>query len=477
MEMTLPVHPVDLEPFRHGDVTAHTEVARSIDAACRDSGFLVLSGHDVPQDLCDRALDAFGTFFDLPEDEKRRYTLADPQANRGYSALGEEGLAYSLGADTPKDLFEAFNCGREDAIGPYYNTHRPFYAPNVWPDRPAELRATWLEYELAVRGVADTLLRAMAVALALPDDWFTARCAHGIPQEVIDEQLTMMSAFFALPEAEKLRYVPPSAEVNRGYARLGSEALAYSLGVDAKPDLFEAFNIGVEDRDLSDPYYAAEAHRFFAANIWPERPVGLRDVWLRYWAAARGVGDLMMDVFALALGLGEAALRPAVHRAPHVMRANNYERADGAPEAESGQMRMGAHSDYGVITILLADDVPGLQVYRDDQWHDVTVPPGTFVCNIGDMLSRWTNDRWISTLHRVVPPPAGNGPVRRRSIARFLDCPPDLVVETIPSCTGPGNPSRYEPVVAGDWLHQKLLGSRTLAQPDLPSDPRTADAV
>jgi len=93
------------------------------------------------------------------------------------------------------------------------------------------------------------------------------------------------------------------------------------------------------------------------------------------------------------------------------------------------------------------------------------------------MLARWTNDRWISTLHRVVPPPAGDGPVRRRSLARFLDCPPDLVVETIPSCTGPGNPSNYEPVVAGEWLRQKLLGSRTLAQIDLPSDPRTAEAV
>ena len=341
MEMTLPVHPVDLEPFRTGDVTAHTEVARQIDAACRDSGFLVLSGHGVPQELCDRVLDAFGAFFDLTEDEKRKYTVADPQANRGYSALGDEGLAYSLGADTPKDLFEAFNCGREDAMGPYYNTHRPFYAPNVWPDRPAELRAVWNEYEHAVRGVADTLLRAMAVALALPDDWFVTRCDQAI--------LTT--------------------------------------------------------------------------------------------------------------------------------RAINYERRSVDPTPVDGQMRMGAHSDYGVITILLADDVPGLQVYRDDRWHDVTVPRGSFVCNIGDMLARWTNDRWISTLHRVVPPPAGDGPVRRRSLARFLDCPPDLVVETIPSCTGPGNPSNYEPVVAGEWLHQKLLGSRTLAQIDLPSDPRTAEAV
>jgi len=200
-------------------------------------------------------------------------------------------------------------------------------------------------------------------------------------------------------------------------------------------------------------------------------------VWNEYEHAVRGVADTLLRAMAVALALPDDWFTARCAHGILTTRAINYERRSDTPTPVDGQMRMGAHSDYGVITILLADDVPGLQVYRDDQWHDVTVPPGTFVCNIGDMLSRWTNDRWISTLHRVVPPPAGNGPVRRRSIARFLDCPPDLVVETIPSCTGPGNPSRYEPVVAGDWLHQKLLGSRTLAQPDLPSDPRTADAV
>ncbi len=126
-------------------------------------------------------------------------------------------------------------------------------------------------------------------------------------------------------------------------------------------------------------------------------------------------------------------------------------------------MRMGAHTDYGILTVLLADHVPGLQVFREGVWHDVSTPRGAFVCNLGDMLARWTNDRWISTLHRVVPPPADSaGPVRRRSIARFLDCPPDLVVETIPSCIDAEHPARYEPVNAGEWLRAKVLGSRAL---------------
>ena len=89
------------------------------------------------------------------------------------------------------------------------------------------------------------------------------------------------------------------------------------------------------------------------------------------------------------------------------LRANNYQRRDGAAPPVDGQMRMGAHTDYGSITVLLADHVPGLQL-RDDagRWHDVLPPEDGFLVNIGDLLAEWTNDRWRSTMHRVVPPTA-----------------------------------------------------------------------
>ncbi len=328
----LPVHPVDLEPFRLGGPNDRGAVAAALDAACRDSGFLLVTGHGVPESLCGAVLDSFGAFFDRPLEEKRRFVVADESANRGYTELGKEGLAYSRGEKTPPDLFEAFNVGREDARGPVYDRAREFYAPNLWPPEPPGLQSTWLAYESAVRDVADSLLRAMALALELPEGWFV--------EQLDDAVLTT--------------------------------------------------------------------------------------------------------------------------------RAINYERSAGAPAPLPGQARMGAHTDYGVLTILLADDVPGLQVFRAGEWHDVSVPRGSFVCNLGDMLERWTNNRWTSTLHRVLPPPADqNGPVRRRSIARFLDCPPELVVDCIPTCVGPGNPARYEPVVAGVWLREKLLGGRARRQPDL----------
>src|SRR5689334_7247132 len=109
MRTTLPVHPLDLEPFRTGGPSERRDVAQRVDEACRDTAFLVVTGHGVPQATCDAALDAFGSVFDRPDGEKRAVVVEDPSANRGYSALGQEGLSYSRGEESPRDLFEAFN--------------------------------------------------------------------------------------------------------------------------------------------------------------------------------------------------------------------------------------------------------------------------------------------------------------------------------------------------------------------------------
>src|SRR5205085_2603925 len=103
----------DLGAFRNGDATQRQAVARHLDEACRDNGFFTVSGHGIPLATCDRVLDTFAAFFDLPVDEKQRWVVSDESANRGYSGFGKEGLAYSRGDETPPDMFEAFNVGRE----------------------------------------------------------------------------------------------------------------------------------------------------------------------------------------------------------------------------------------------------------------------------------------------------------------------------------------------------------------------------
>jgi isopenicillin N synthase-like dioxygenase len=128
-------------------------------------------------------------------------------------------------------------------------------------------------------------------------------------------------------------------------------------------------------------------------------------------------------------------------------------------------MRMGAHTDYGMVTVLSADPVPGLQVLAPDgEWRDVLPVPGALLVNLGDMTALWTNDRWRSTLHRVVPPPAGtDGRAKRRSAAFFLDANYDARIECVPTCRSAMEAPRYPPVLAGEHLLQKILGPRQLA--------------
>lgn len=282
---------------------------------------------------------------------------------------------------------------------------------------------------------------------------FAQVTGHRIAPSTIDAMVDATDRFFAQPLDDKLRARPDDPAVNRGYAASGTEALSYSIGDASAPDLFEAFNMGEDDVDESDAFYAAERHRLFAPNIWPASPGDLRPALVEYFAAARRVATTLTDVFAVALGLPDGWFRPFVDRSTTTLRTISYE---PRPAAED-RLGMGAHTDYGVVTVLWADGTPGLEVFLDGVWHPVHHRPDALLVNLGDLTAEWTNDRWRSTLHRVVP-----GPTRRRSTAFFLDGNWDARIECVPTCTGPGRPPKYPPVIAGEHLMAKLMGPRTL---------------
>lgn len=288
------------------------------------------------------------------------------------------------------------------------------------------------------------------------DTGFLAISGHGVPQAVIDAAWEAARAFFDLPAKEKDKSRAPYAGYPYGYLGPGAEALAKSKGVDTPPDLKESFNGG----PLSVPPGLTDKDALafcYAPTIWPELPAGFRPAWEAYYAAMEDLARRIMRVFAVALSLPEESFEPAIDRPISALRALNYPEQRIAPEA--GQLRAGAHTDYGSLTILLPQTGSGgLQILAPDgNWRDVPPVEGAFLINIGDLMALWTNDRWVSTLHRVVNPDSAEGRVRRRQSFAFFHQPNwHQEIECLPSCLGPDGAAGYQPVRSGPYLMSKF---------------------
>ncbi|NYZ12532.1 isopenicillin N synthase family oxygenase [Azospirillum sp. RWY-5-1] len=283
---------------------------------------------------------------------------------------------------------------------------------------------------------------------------------HGVDTALIDALRSTAHAFFALPLDEKRRAIHPVADTPRGYRALGIEALAHGNDRPTPPDLKEYYHFGRE-RWPDEPYYtSAEGRRYFIPNLWPERPEGFAAVAERYYAEMERLVLCMMRLTALAHDLDETFFDDKIDRHITAMRLNFYPEQTGAPAPD--QMRAGAHTDYGLLTILNGENVPGgLQVLtRGGEWIDVETDPGNFVVNIGDLLMRWTNDRWVSNTHRVINPPAElAAKTKRLSIAFFHHPNYDARVE----CIAPPGKAKYPPVLSGEYRDLKYRQTRVSA--------------
>ena len=302
---------------------------------------------------------------------------------------------------------------------------------------------------------------AAAVDRTCRDIGFMVIAGHGVDPDLIAEVDSVSRAFFDLPLEEKMHIVRPAPDVTRGYQPFKAEVLARSRGNDAAGDLNESLMIGPVNV-LDTPYYTASAAgKHFAPNLWPERPLGLRQAYERCYRVMDALAIDLMRLFALALDLPEGYFDASVDRSISRLRVRNYPAPRVPPEP--GQLRAGAHSDYGSLTILKTEDRPGgLQVQgKDGHWLDVPHVPGCFIVNIGDMLARWTNDRWVSTLHRVVNPPLDRAAEsRRQSIVFFQNPNYDAVVACLPGCADAVNPPKYPPTTSGGHLREKFVSTQ-----------------
>jgi isopenicillin N synthase-like dioxygenase len=298
---------------------------------------------------------------------------------------------------------------------------------------------------------------ARAIGRACEDIGFFTIVGHGVDAALVRQMDEVSRAFFDLPVSDKQRVRRPKPEQSRGYIGLGEENLSYGVGRDTT-DLKEFFAIGPVDVP-DEPYYTtAAAYPSFAPNVWPERPAELRRIYTEYYRAMERLAAQLMRAFAMALDLPEEFFGDTIDRHISGIRVINYPDQPEAPAA--GQLRAGAHSDYGALTILKAENVPGgLEVLnRAGEWVAVAPVVDSFVINLGDLMMHWTNDRWISTVHRVVNPPrdAVLGS-RRQSIVFFYQPNYDALIECLPGCSTPDNPPKYAPVTSGEHRLRKFL--------------------
>ena len=281
---------------------------------------------------------------------------------------------------------------------------------------------------------------------------------HGVPRDLVEEMYDVSKRFFALPLDEKMR--ARGLDRSRGYGAVGEEALSYGLGQAAPADVKEGLYEGPMDVPDTAYFRGPEGAPHFVPNVWPERPQELERAWRAYYRRMERLASDIMRVFAVSLDLPEPFFADKIDKHASRMRAIHY--PDQREEPLPGQLRAGEHTDYGTMTILKIEDAPGgLQVKtRQGDWLDVQAVPDTFVVNIGDLMMHWTNDRWISTLHRVVNPPRdktlGTG---RISLAFFHQPNYDALIECLPSCQGPGNPAKYLPVTSGEHRNRKFAAT------------------
>ncbi|XP_062147670.1 2-oxoglutarate-Fe(II) type oxidoreductase hxnY-like [Alnus glutinosa] len=272
---------------------------------------------------------------------------------------------------------------------------------------------------------------------------------HGISEEFMDEVFAHSRRLFGLPLSDKMKLL--RNEKHRGYTPVLDEVLDPENQVHG--DYKEGYYIGVEVEE-DDP----EAEKpFYGPNVWPAPGVlpGWRETMEKFHREALEVSRAVARLIALALDLEVDFFdHPKMLGEPiATLRLLHYE--DKISDPSKGLYGAGAHSDFGLITLLATDDVLGLQICKDKDakpqiWEYVSPLKGAFIVNLGDMLERWSNCIFKSTLHRVLV----NGQ-ERYSIAYFVEPSHDCLVECLRTCKSENNPPKFTPVLCRTYLSQR----------------------
>ncbi|MFG2939730.1 isopenicillin N synthase family dioxygenase [Streptomyces sp. NPDC048282] len=273
---------------------------------------------------------------------------------------------------------------------------------------------------------------ARTVDAALKTAGFLLVTGHGVDPELRNSVREAARAFFALPAEVKQAYEVKVG--GRGWLGPKAEANGYSEGTETPPDLKESLTFATHE-PFDDPAVNAE---WYAPNVWPDEIPALRTLCEEYLERMAALEKELLSLLGYALGLEPDFFSRHMDHPTYGFNINWYPGTDVIGEPEPGQFRIGPHTDFGTVTILDRQaGKGGLQVYTDEGgWEDAPFDPAAFTINIGDLMARWTGDRWRSGRHRVLPPPTDAPAEELMSLVYFGECTPGTRVESVPAPVG-----------------------------------------
>jgi isopenicillin N synthase-like dioxygenase len=277
---------------------------------------------------------------------------------------------------------------------------------------------------------------------------FVAIKNHGLSDQLTNDLYAGVKKFFALPDEVKQKYEKPELAGQRGYIGKGKEhAKGRNTG-----DLKEFYHVGQE---LPEAELRAEN---YPDNIWPEEVPEFKSTTLEAYRKLESAGQNMLRAIALYLDLDENYFDDKVHHGNSILRQIHYFPIEDPDSVPADAVRAAEHGDINLITLLMGASADGLQVLRrDGKWIPITALPEQVVVNVGDMLSRHTNNRLKSTIHRVVNPPRELMHTSRYSIPFFMHPRSEMDLTCLESCIDEENPKAYTDITAGDFLTERLI--------------------
>ncbi|MGW7242897.1 isopenicillin N synthase family dioxygenase [Streptomyces sp. NPDC054804] len=290
---------------------------------------------------------------------------------------------------------------------------------------------------------------ARTVDSALQTAGFLLVTGHGVDAELRNGVREAARRFFALSDEVKQAYEVKVG--GRGWLGPGAEANGYSEGTETPPDLKESLTFATHE-PFEDPLVNAE---WYAPNVWPAEVPELRTLCEEYLDRMAELEKELLSLLGYALGLERDFFSRHMDHATYGFNINWYPGTEVLGEPAPGQFRIGPHTDFGTVTILDRQaGKGGLQVFTDDGgWEDAPFDPAAFTINIGDLMARWTGDRWRSGRHRVLPPPTDAPAEELMSLVYFGECTPGTTVESVPAPVGR---VAYPPVDSHVYLREKL---------------------